>query len=341
MGRAVKFVTALALSLCILSGCSPRAEAPPAYAPEESEKLVIYTSHKEEVYEPLIREFEQRTGIWVEVVTGGTNELLERIAEEQTAPQADVMFGGGAESLIAYRRYFSPYEAADSQMLRTASLPSDSHWTPFSALPVVLIYNTKLVDPQWLTGWQDLSRPEFQGRIAFADPEISASSFTALNTYLLVYGQTAENAMSALSSALGGVQLDGSGEVLSAVADGTYLVGITLEETAMKYIAAEEDIALVYPKEGTSCVPDGSAVIAGAKHGENAERFLDFTVSRCVQELLPNRFYRRSVRRDILPGDALVPLDEISVLKYDVEWASTHREQILSDWDFCQKEDAP
>lgn len=36
---------------------------------------MVYTSHKEEVYWPIIKEFEERTGIWVEVVSGGTNEL--------------------------------------------------------------------------------------------------------------------------------------------------------------------------------------------------------------------------------------------------------------------------
>ena len=48
--------------------------------PEEN-KLVVYTSHKEEVYAPIIKEFEERTGIWVELHTGGTSELLEEIAE--------------------------------------------------------------------------------------------------------------------------------------------------------------------------------------------------------------------------------------------------------------------
>ena len=37
----------------------------------------MYTSHKQEVYAPIIKEFEERTGIWVEVVPGGTTELLE------------------------------------------------------------------------------------------------------------------------------------------------------------------------------------------------------------------------------------------------------------------------
>ena len=110
-------VLALLLVLC-LTGCAAPAEPPNGYAPDEAHRLTIYTSHKEEVYRPIVREFEARTGIWVTVVTGGTNELLERIASEAAAPQADVMFGGGVESLEAYRDRFVPYTCAEAEHLQ-------------------------------------------------------------------------------------------------------------------------------------------------------------------------------------------------------------------------------
>ena len=73
----------LALTALLLTGCagSPGQSAA-TLAPAESDRGVIYTSHKEEVYGPIVKEFEARTGIWAEVVTGGTNELLARIAGE-------------------------------------------------------------------------------------------------------------------------------------------------------------------------------------------------------------------------------------------------------------------
>lgn len=60
------------------------------------------------------------TGIWAEVVTGGTNELLARIAGEADAPVCDVIFGGGVESLTAYERYFQPYACAEADLIRRA-----------------------------------------------------------------------------------------------------------------------------------------------------------------------------------------------------------------------------
>ena len=69
----------LCIAFALLTGCAPAAQDTAAYAPDESERLVLYTSHKKEVWWPIVKEFESRTGIWVEVVQGGTNELLEQL----------------------------------------------------------------------------------------------------------------------------------------------------------------------------------------------------------------------------------------------------------------------
>ena len=92
----------LALLLALLCGCAA-SEPLPDYAPEESQRLILYTSHKKEVWQPIVKEFEARTGVWVTVVEGGSNELLEQLAAKTDAPQADVMFGGGVESLESYQ----------------------------------------------------------------------------------------------------------------------------------------------------------------------------------------------------------------------------------------------
>lgn len=323
-----KLLLLFTLLSLLLSACSASTGVPD-YAPGEEKRLVIYTSHKEEVYRPIIREFEERTGIWVELVTGGTSELLDRIAQEKTAPRADIMFGGGVESLESYRDFFRSVQCSGLEHVAGNLRQPDNAWIPFSALPVVFIYNTKLVAPDDLTGWQDLLRPEFAGRIAFADPARSGSSFTALVTGLHACG---EETMRAVAKQLQGSQQSSSGDVLSAVADGTCLVGITLEETALQRIAAGDNLAVVYPADGTSCVPDGTAVVAGAPHPENAVRFLEFTLSREVQQLLGSRFYRRSVRDDVEPPKSLPPMEKIPLVDYHADWAADRREAILSAW---------
>ena len=332
--RKCSLIPALLAACLALGGCAAPYEAQEGYGPDESHRLTIYTSHKEEVYRPIVREFEARTGIWVDVVTGGTNELLERIAAESAAPRCDVMFGGGVESLEAYRGQFVPYTCAEAVHLQPQFRADDDLWTPFSALPVVLIYNRKLVGADAIAGWSDLFDEAYRGRIAFTDPSISGSSFTGLATLLAAVGGDEEITLRRFADALDNRQLDSSGAVLSSVAEGIDLVGVTLEETARQRIAAGADIALVYPADGTSCVPDGSALVRGCRHEENAKRFLDFTASSDVQALLTGSFYRRSVRDDVLAAEDMPALDDITLVDYDVRAVSARRDALLMTWAF-------
>ena len=327
-------VLVLALALGAPAGCAPAGEETPQAAPGAEERLVVYTSHKQEVWWPIVKEFEERTGIWVDVVTGGSSELLQRIEQEREATQADVMFGGGVESLASYGDCFAPYTCAQAEAIQEQFLDPEGLWTPFSSLPVVLIYNTKLVSPGQVTRWSDLLSPYFRGKIAFSDPAVSGSSFTSLVTLILALGGEAEEDLRQFASNLDGRQLDSSGGVLTSVADGADWVGVTLEETALKRMAAGDDIAMVYPSDGTSSVPDGSALVKGAPHEENAKRFLEFTVSRDVQQFVAEQSYRRPVRRDVELGEELAGQEELKLVDYDVAWASEHREHLLMSWAF-------
>ena len=190
-----------ALLLCLLPALA-RADAP-----DDAMRLVVYTAHKEEVYQPIVEEFERRTGVWVQVVSGGTTELLERIAAEAEAPVADVMFGGGVESLEANANLFTPYHAEGSDSILPQYRSADGLWTPFSALPLVLIYNPKLLCAQDLTSWADLLKPELRGRIAFADPAVSGSSYTALVTMLEALHLDTDEGLQAFALNLEGRQL--------------------------------------------------------------------------------------------------------------------------------------
>ena len=254
---------ALALLLCLtLVGCADARQAREA-VPEEK-RLVVYTSHKADVYPAIIEEFERRTGIWVQVETGGTNELLARIAREDGTACADLMFGGGVESLQAYQDYFLPYDGEALARVDASYRPS-GNFAPFSTLPLVLIYQPRLVEAP-PTGWADLLSPRWRGQIAFADPAVSGSSYTALATMLQCLPGEKEALIAAFVDNLDGRMLSGSGEVVGAVAAGRYLLGVTLEETARKAIAAGADVAMAYPEEGTSAVPDGIAQMKGAEH---------------------------------------------------------------------------
>ena len=338
----------LLLFLCIsvfvllLSSCGRRTEGEILKAPAEDKRLLIYTSHKEELWKPIVKEFEERTGIWVEVVSGGTNLLLEEIAEKKGEVDADLFFGGGVESLNAFSDYFIPYEAKGIEEVEPQFRSATDVWTPFSALPVVLIYNEKLLSPEELGSWKDVLDPKYKGKIAMANPAYSASAFTGLLSFEKAVQEETDSTedsdgdkeiLPRIAKQLDGKEYTDSGEVPEAVADGSKLVGITLEETALKYMAKGENIGIVYSKEGTTVVPDAGAILKGAKHLENAQKFLDFSISKDCQDILQKRFHRRAVLTS-MAGDGEPSLLEIKRLSYDVSKISAERNRVLTDWSF-------
>lgn len=336
IGRKKGFAAALLGTVFLVAaalfcgGCGQQEAEQTVTAVPEEKKLILYTSHKEEVYGPIVKEFEERTGIWVQVVAGGTTELLERIQQEGGVNSCDVMFGGGVESYDAYRDCFEPYLCGQAELLDATYASEEGVWTVFSELPIVFVYNNKLVDKKEAPkGWTELLDEKWHGKIAFADAEKSGTSYTALATMIQVLDMEETELLRQFAKALDGKISDGSRAVMDEVESGVRLVGITLEETAKKRIAAGADISMLYPEEGTSAVPDGSALVKGARHVENAQLFIDFTVSNDVQRLLMEQFYRRTVRTDMQQE---TENDPAGIEAFDLKWAGEHQEEILVEW---------
>lgn len=323
----------LAALLLTLSGCGGTdGDGLSGFAPAGEDRLVIYTSHQESLYGPLIKEFEERTGIWVQVETGGTAELLDRLEEEKDAPACDLLFGGGADSLTACRELFAPYISTLSEEVDPALLCGEGWWTPFSILPVVLIYNPVLVRMNPPEGWNSLLNPAWRGRIAFATPGTSGLSYTALATMSQVLPE--EDVLNTFFYNLNGKTLSGIGEVADAVSDavagGGCAIGVTTEAAAREAIQAGRDLALVYPREGTSAPADGMAVISGCAHEENARRFIDFALGGDVQRYAERECLRRPVRTDLL-RDA-EETEGLVLMDYDLDRAAAERETVLERW---------
>ena len=130
-------------------------------------------------------------------------------------------------------------------------------------------------------------------------------------------------------------QLDGrilrsSGEVIPKVSTGDFLVGITLEETAKKYIALGYDISLIFPRDGTSAVPDGCAILKNAPHTYNAGQFIDFVVGYDTQNYAMETFYRRPIRKDIPLSSSY---GSAKLINFDVKKSAREEEAVFELWD--------
>ena len=301
------------------------------YSVPNDKQLIVYTSHKEEVYLPIIREFENRTGIWVEIHAGGTTEMFKQVRTAAEEGACDIMFGGGIESFEAGRDMFLPYEVSDKESLDSNYLSDGNSWTPFTELPLVFIYNNKLVpESEAPATWAELIDSKWRGQIAFADLHSSGTSYTILSTISQMSNKPLKDSMEAFLNNLDGRVLTSSGQIIEQVSDGSFLMGITLEETAKKAIQAGYDISMVYPADGTSAVPDGVAMVKNAPHSYNAGLFIDFVTGYDTQAYAMDEFLRRPIRTDIILPEGYSAIDQI---EFDIEKSAAEEEEIFNLWD--------
>lgn len=330
-----------AAMLLLLSGCSSArkdavAKISAKYRVPGDKQLIVYTSHKEEVYLPIIREFENRTGIWVEIHAGGTAEMFEEVRNASASGACDIMFGGGIESFEAQKDLFLPYETKERAMLDAEYLSSEDLWTPFTELPLVFVYNNKLVSAEEAPRrWSDIFSEKWKGQIAFADLHNSGTSYTILSAFSQITGRASADFMPEFIGLLDGKVLSSSGQIVPSVSNGRFAVGVTLEETALKGIAAGYDISMIYPAEGTSTVPDGVAMVVNAPHSYNAGLFIDFVVGLDTQKYAMDEFCRRTVRTDIDPAESL---GVIKRAEFDIVRSAQDEEAVFEIWDSLNKE---
>ncbi len=332
--RLLSIVALILLVMSTACGNNERAEQIESlsgkYAVSKENQLIVYTSHKEEVYLPIIREFESRTGIWVDVHAGGTAEMMQAAKDASKTGQCDIMFGGGVESYEASKEYFLSYQTAEDESLDDNFVDKEYYWTPFTELPIVFVYNRNLVTPSSAPkGWKDLFQENWKGKIAFADMEKSGTSYTIISTMAQLFNEEPEVVLDRFYQQLDGNILSSSGDVVSEVSNGNYLIGITLEETAIKAIDAGSNIVMAFPNDGTSAVPDGIAMLQNAPHSYNAGKFIDFVVGHDTQSYAMTEFNRRSVRFDVKPTSKFV---DFTLIDFDISKAAKDEKKILDKW---------
>jgi len=298
------------------------------------DKVVLYTPHDADPMNAAVNTFMAHyPDIQVEVVAAGTGELLDKIAAESADPKADVLWGGGADSLAAYKDYFESYVSVNDEKIDPQFKDSDHKWTGESPLPMVIIYNKKLLKEAGLSApesWADCLRPEFKGQIAYCMPSKSGSAYTQLCTMIQANGgkEAGWDYVEKFVANLNGKILDSSSKCHKLVANGEYMIGITIEKSAITY-SDNDDIGFCYPSEGTSAVPDAISIVKNCPDEENARIFTDYVTSVLCQQEQCSDWNRRPSRSDVSDPEGLASISDISLIDYDFQWAADNKASII------------
>lgn len=337
MKKVLSILLLTTMITSMLMGCTEKDSTTGADKIINSKHVTVYSSHPAEpLLNTTIKKFQEKTGITVDLVAAGTGELLKRVEAESSNPLCDVFWGGGADSLAAYGKYFESFTPDEVSSIDKKYVSKDSLWMGESPNPMVIMFNKELVNQADVpAGWADLINGKFKGKIAYADPAKSGSSYTILCTMLTAFGKDDGKGWDFIKKFvenLDGKILSSSGDVYKKVADGEYSVGLTQEKEAIKYINAGAKVGMVYPSEGTAAVPDSIAIIKGCANKDNAKIFVNYILSKECQSMMSAEFTRRAVRLDTDPPKGLSPLKDIKLVNYDFIWASTEKAAIIEKW---------
>ena len=298
--------------------------------------LVVFSPHPLELIDPIISEFKADFDVQVNIVFAGTGELLAKIEDEIEEPSGDVMWGGSITTLESNSTLFHMYNSSNEDKVYPEHKNEAGYVTRFSIIPSVIMINDNLIGDIVVDGYLDLLNPRLKGKIAFADPSKSSSSFEHVINQLYAMGDGNPDAawayLEKFIEQLEGKLLSGSPEVYRGVANGQYSIGLTFEEAAAKYVRDGAPVSIVYPKEGTIIKADGVAIIKNAKNLVNAKAFVDFVTSHEIQTLISTELNRRSVRMDVGVAEGLKEIKDIYVIQDDSEWIAKNRASVLNHY---------
>ena len=308
-------------------------------AAAQTKTVVVYTAHHSFIVDTMVPIFEKDTGIKVEVVKAGSGDILRRVKAEARTPRADVIWSVGAESLEDNKDLLAAYTPKGYDAV-DARFKVSPEWQPYTAYLNVVIVNTQLVpEAQRPKSWAELSDPKWKNKIVSAKAESSGSSFAQYATILYAFGGTGlDKGFDAYKALFANFQLiDSSGAVPRFVNDGEAPFGVTLEDSALEYVKGGGKIAIIYPSEGVSMVPDGIALVKDGPNADSGKAFIDWALSKSTQEALVEKIGRRSVRGDVAGPSSLPPTSAIKLVNYDIANAARNQKDWIAKWRDMQR----
>lgn len=326
--KSISFLMFIVISL-LIAGCSS------SDSEEDSDSLTVYTARSESLNNAVIPDFEEETGIDVEIVVAGTGELLKRVESEKNNPQGDVLWAADETMLSSKKDLFEKYVSPEDEYMIEGFRNETGYFSPAFADPTVFIVNENLIGDIPMEGFEDLLNPELKGKISFGDPTASSSAFQSLAAMLYTMGDgdpmsdKAWDFVEEFVDNLDGKIAGSSGQVHKGVADGEYPVGLTWEDPVVQYVKNGAPVEVVFPKEGAIFPGESVQIIKDANNMSNAEKFVDFLLSEDIQNKVGSELTVRPLREDADLADYMEPQEDIKLAEnYDEEWVSEHKDEI-------------
>lgn len=282
--KAKNIIYLFSISLLFLFSCSQK----------KSNLVVVYVSEDQVFSEPILNDFENKTGLKVKAIydteeaksTGTMNRLLA----ERHNPQADVYWANEPirAEVLKQKGITTPYISPNAKDIPDVFKDPKGYWTGFSARARVLIVNKGIKDkPKSIMAY---TNPYWKGKAVIANPLFGTTTSEIAALFTIWGDQRAKIFMAELKKNNVAISTD-NGETADFVAVKQYDFGLVDSDDAVNRMKQGKPVEMVYPDQGkngigTFIVPNAVMLIKGAPHPDNAKKLIDYLLSRETEQKL-------------------------------------------------------
>ena len=274
----MKKVALAAMLAAALAGCSK----------QEEQVLNLY-NWSEYMPQTVLDQFTEETGIKVIYTTYDSNEamyarlkLLDESSQYDLAvPSTYYVNKMRNEGLLAPidRSKLSGFDNIDATLVNLDIDPGNQYSVPYLWGTTGIAVNGDAIDPETVTRWADLWKPEYQGRIMMMN---DVREVFHVGLRVLGYSANSTNpeeieaAYNKLAELMPGVRTFNSDAPRMPYLEGETDIGMIWNGEAVMGAEDMPSLTYIYPQEGAIVWFDSFVIPKNAKNVEAAHKFIDF-----------------------------------------------------------------
>ena len=309
-------------------------------AAQAETELTVYTAVEAEDLKKYAAKFnEDHPDIKIKWVRDSTGIVTAKLLAEKNNPQADVVWGLAATSLLLLKsegmlEAYAPagVEKLDPKFVDSSNPPT---WVGMDAWVASVCYNTVEAKKHNLTppkSWKDLTDAKYKGHVIMPNPNSSGTGFLDVSSWLQMFGEEGGwTYMDALHQNIARYTHSGSKPCKLAAA-GEIPIGVSFAFRGAKSKAAGAPLEIIVPEEGVGWDMEATAIVAGTSKLEAAKKLVDWSITKKANEM-----YNAGYAVVAMPGVAK-PVEHFppnlleKMIKNDFEFAANNRKRILTEW---------
>jgi iron(III) transport system substrate-binding protein len=311
-----------------------------AAASARAGEILVYTALEDDEIPVYLENFKKHhPDIEVKIVRDSTGIITAKLLAEKDNPQADLVWGTAATSLLLCDQVgmLAGYAPKNLEKVRDRfrGQGDQPRWVGIKAWMTGLCINTVELEAANLPmpeSYADLIKPEYKGHLTMSNPGSSGTGFLTVSAILQMMGEEKGWAyLDKLNDNI--VQYTHSGSKPCKLAGaGECTIGISFGYRGIMQKKKGEPVHTVFPKEGSGWDIEANALIKKSDIKPDAKVFLDWAISDEVMKLYAQIYPVTAIATDIPIPEGYPSDPEKQLIENDFDWAAKNRARILEEW---------